>query len=89
MLTILGQSARYCDGVARRSFLKIGGFAMGSAAPATLASLMKADAATPNGNARQGKAIINICLGGGPPHQDMWGDQDGSTSRNSRGIQPY
>ncbi|MFM7862620.1 MAG: DUF1501 domain-containing protein, partial [Planctomycetaceae bacterium] len=72
MLTILGQSARYCDGIARRGFLKIGGFAMGSVAPATLASLMRAEAATPGGNARKGKAIINIFLGGGPPHQDMW-----------------
>ncbi len=72
MLTIHGQAARYCDGVARRGFLKIGGFAMGSVAPATLASLMRAEAGSPSGNARHGKSIINIFLGGGPPHQDMW-----------------
>lgn len=72
MLTILGQSARYCDGIARRGFLKIGGFAMGSAAPASLASLLRAESMSGNANARSGKAIINIFLGGGPPHQDMW-----------------
>lgn len=72
MLTILGRASKYCDGIARRGFLKIGGFAMGAAANASLASLMRAEAATPNTNARSGKAIINIFLGGGPPHQDMW-----------------
>lgn len=72
MLTILGRASKYCDGIARRGFLKIGGFAMGAAANASLASLMRAEASTPNTNARSGKAIINIFLGGGPPHQDMW-----------------
>ncbi len=72
MLTILGRASKYCDGIARRGFLKIGGFAMGTAANASLASLMRAEAAAPNPNARSGKAIINIFLGGGPPHQDMW-----------------
>ncbi|MFO0979601.1 MAG: DUF1501 domain-containing protein [Planctomycetaceae bacterium] len=72
MLTILGRASKYCDGIARRGFLKIGGFAMGAAANASLASLMRAEAASSNSNARSGKAIINIFLGGGPPHQDMW-----------------
>lgn len=72
MLTILGRASKYCDGIARRGFLKIGGFAMGAAANASLSSLMRAEAASPNANARSGKAIINIFLGGGPPHQDMW-----------------
>ena len=72
MLTILGRASTYCDGIARRGFLKIGGFAMGAAANASLASLMRAEASSPNTNARSGKAIINIFLGGGPPHQDMW-----------------
>ncbi|MBL8811536.1 MAG: DUF1501 domain-containing protein [Planctomycetaceae bacterium] len=72
MLTILGRASTYCDGIARRGFLKIGGFAMGAAANASLASLMRAEASSPNTNAHSGKAIINIFLGGGPPHQDMW-----------------
>jgi hypothetical protein len=73
MLTILGQKTRNaCDGIGRRSFLKIGGFAMGAAGGIGLSSLMRAEAAGSNPNARRGKAIINIFLGGGPPHQDMW-----------------
>jgi hypothetical protein len=72
MLTILGRASRYCDGIARRGFLRIGGFTMGSAAYVGLASLMRAEAASATPNARAGKAIINIFLGGGPPHQDMW-----------------
>jgi hypothetical protein len=72
MLTILGRASRYCDGIARRGFLRIGGFTMGSTAAVGLPGLMRAQAAAPNVNAGSGKAIINIFLGGGPPHQDMW-----------------
>ncbi|MBL8815086.1 MAG: DUF1501 domain-containing protein [Planctomyces sp.] len=71
MLTIYGQKARYCDGVARRSFLKIGGLSMGAVGGMNLSTLMRAQAASP-GPVKSDKAIINIFLGGGPPHQDMW-----------------
>jgi hypothetical protein len=69
MLTILGDQSRYCDGVSRRSFLKIGSFAFGSTA-LTLADVFRAEAGNPKASSH--KAIINIFLGGGPPHQDMW-----------------
>jgi hypothetical protein len=67
MLTILGQKTRYCDGVSRRSFLKIGAFSFG-ATTLTLADLFRAEA----GRSSSSKAVINIFLGGGPPHQDLW-----------------
>ncbi len=70
MLTLLGQAARYCDGISRRSFLKIGGFAFGSAASLSLADVLRAEQAA--GTSSPHKAVINIFLGGGPPHQDMW-----------------
>lgn len=70
MLTLFGQSAKYCDGVSRRSFLKIGGFAFGSAASLSLADVLRAEHST--GSRSSHKAVINIFLGGGPPHQDMW-----------------
>lgn len=70
MLTIQGQKTKYCDGVSRRSFLKIGGLATGAAGGLNLADLMRAQAAAPDG--KSNKAVINIFLGGGPPHQDMW-----------------
>ncbi|MFZ9091646.1 MAG: DUF1501 domain-containing protein, partial [Planctomycetaceae bacterium] len=72
MLSIYGKPTRYCDGIARRGFLRIGGFTMGSVVPASLSGLMRAQAASPGRSALDRKAVINIFLGGGPPHQDMW-----------------
>ena len=69
MLTLLGKAGRYCDGISRRSFLQIGALSFG-AAGFTLADLYRAEAA--QGIKPSHKAIINIFLGGGPPHQDMW-----------------
>ena len=69
MLTIKGPASRFCDGRNRRSFLKIGGLACG-AAGLSLADLYRAEAAS--GNSKSHKAVINIFLAGGPPHQDMW-----------------
>jgi hypothetical protein len=69
MLSILGHKSRYCDGVSRRSFLQIGGLSFGVGG-FTLADLMRAEAAS--GQSSSHKAVINIFLAGGPPHQDMW-----------------
>jgi hypothetical protein len=69
MLTILGQDHRMCDGVSRRSFLKIGMLGLG-ATGLSLADILRAEARS--GARRSHKAVINIFLGGGPPHQDMW-----------------
>lgn len=71
MLNLLGpQQGKYCDGVSRRSFLKVGGFAMAGTASLTLPDLLRAESASPRKSSH--KAVINIFLGGGPPHQDMW-----------------
>ena len=67
MLTITGQQYRFCDGLSRRGFLTVGGLAMGGL---TLPQLLRAEAQ--QGAGRSHKAIINIFLPGGPPHQDMW-----------------
>ncbi len=69
MLTIYGKSQRggFCDGVNRRDFLKIGGMVMGGL---TLPQLLRAEAEAGVGSSH--KAIINVFLPGGPPHQDMW-----------------
>jgi len=71
MLTIHGPKSRsqYCDGVSRRDFLKIGALGVG-AAGLNLADLYRVEAA--EGSKISHKAVINIFLGGGPPHQDMW-----------------
>ena len=67
MLTITGQKYKFCDGVTRRSFLKIGGLTMGGL---SLPQILQAE--EKQGTKRSHKAIINIFLPGGPPHQDMW-----------------
>jgi hypothetical protein len=70
MLTIFGRKQPYCDGVSRRNFLKIGAFSFG-AASLTLADIFRAEARAGVTGSRH-KSVINIFLGGGPPHQDMW-----------------
>src|SRR6266540_99767 len=60
-------SRRFCDGVSRRNFLKIGALGLGGIA---LPDLFRAEAAS--GIRRSHKAIIMIYLPGGPPHQDTF-----------------
>ena len=72
MLTIFGskETSSYCDGLRRRDFIRIGGLSMGGLMSLSLADLFRAEA---RGATRSShKAVINIFLGGGPPHQDMW-----------------
>jgi len=69
MLTLFGNKTRMCDGISRRSFLQIGGFTFGSLSTLSLPQILKAEA---DQGASSHKAVINIFLAGGPPHQDMW-----------------
>jgi hypothetical protein len=73
VLTIEGKPQRFCDGVSRREFLKIGGLALGGLALTDILAA-EAQAATLRGaGARSShKAIIMVFLPGGPPHQDMF-----------------
>src|SRR5438552_1154256 len=66
MLRVYGSPHRFCDRVSRRSFLQIGGLALGGLA---LPQLLRAESQA--GIGRSHKAIIMIFLSGGPPHQDM------------------
>lgn len=71
MLTLFGpQQGKFCDELSRRSFLTVGGFSMAGAATLGLPDLLRAESTSPRKNSH--KALINIFLGGGPPHQDMW-----------------
>ena len=67
MLTFHGGSQRYCDGLSRRSFLKVGALGAGGL---TLTSLLKAEALA--GEKATKKNLINIYLGGGPTHMDTF-----------------
>src|SRR3954462_834410 len=70
MLTLFAKRAssrRYCDGVSRRNFIKIGALGMGGLA---LPQLLNAEASS--GLRHSHKAVIMIYLPGGPPHQDTF-----------------
>ena len=68
MLTIYDRSrSRFCDGVSRRNFLKIGALGLGGLA---LPQLLQAESKM--GIRRSHKAVIMIFLPGGPSHQDMF-----------------
>lgn len=56
----------HCDGVSRRSFIQIGGLALGGL---SLSQLLASEATT---GKRRHKSLIMIYLCGGPPHQDMF-----------------
>jgi Protein of unknown function (DUF1501) len=66
MLTIYGNASRFCDGVSRRNFLKIGAIGL---AGLSLPSILRAEALS---GRRSHKAVIMVYLPGGPSHQDMF-----------------
>lgn len=66
MLSFFGPRQRYCDGLSRRSFLQLGGLAVGGL---TLADLLRAEAA---GGGSSHKAVIMVYLTGGLAHQDSF-----------------
>src|SRR4026209_239444 len=67
MLTINGTKSRFCDGVSRRNFIRIGALGLGGLA---LPQLLQAEAKA--GIRKSHKAVIMIYLPGGPPHQDTF-----------------
>src|SRR5256885_611836 len=67
MLTIHGNKSRFCDGISRRNFLKVGALGLGGLA---LPELLAAESQM--GIRRSHKAVIMIFLPGGPSHQDIF-----------------
>uniref|UniRef100_A0A7C4LMF6 DUF1501 domain-containing protein n=1 Tax=Schlesneria paludicola TaxID=360056 RepID=A0A7C4LMF6_9PLAN len=83
MFTWWGQQRRFCDGISRRSFVRMGGLAVGGL---TLADLLRLEA---SGAAKRGhKAVIMVYLSGGLAHQDTF-DLKPQAPREVRGeFQP-
>jgi len=71
MLEFLGSGSRSCDGVSRRSFLRVGSLAVGGL---TLPGLlrMRAEAKEKGSLSRPRKSCILIWQAGGPSHIDMY-----------------
>ncbi len=67
MFTLVGARQRFCDGISRRSFLKIGAFGAGL----TLADLLRLRGSAAAAGSSS-KAAIMINLPGGPSHLDMY-----------------
>src|SRR5687768_1663313 len=66
MLTLLGPKGRFCDGVTRRSFLRVGALSLGGL---SLPGLLRAEAAS---GRRSQKAVIMVYLSGGLSHHDSF-----------------
>jgi len=62
-----GKKRSFCDNVSRRGFLQLGALTLGGL---TLSDLIAAEESAGVGSSH--KAVINIHLGGGPSHQDMF-----------------
>jgi hypothetical protein len=70
MLEVRGRGYRCCDGLTRRSFLKVGFLGL---AGLTLADHLRLQArAAENGLPTKDTAVILLWLGGGPSHIDMY-----------------
>jgi hypothetical protein len=67
MLTLFGRTQKFCDGISRRNFLKIGAFGAGL----TLADMLRLKA-TAGAAGSSTKSAIMIYLPGGPSHIDMY-----------------
>jgi hypothetical protein len=68
MLTLWGARERFCDGISRRGFLKIGALGAGL----SLADVLRLRAESGQSSAAKNKAAILVYLPGGPSHMDMW-----------------
>jgi hypothetical protein len=76
----LGSSARYCDGINRRSFLQLGVAGMASVG---LPQLLRAKDVSKD--ARKNTSVLLIWLDGGPGHMDMY-DMKPDAPAEYRGI---
>jgi len=69
MFTLWGAKQGFCDGMTRRSFLRIGAFGTGLTLAEMLRCRAGAGTASPSNN---NKSAIMIYLPGGPSHMDMY-----------------
>jgi len=68
MLTLWGAREKFCDGISRRNFLKIGALGAGL----TLADVLRLRALAGTSSTTKHKSAILIYLPGGPSHMDMY-----------------
>ena len=83
MLTLEGPHSRFCDGLSRRSFLQIGGLAVGGL---TLPRLLAAESRAKRDAGH--KAVIMVYLSGGISHQDTFDLKPGAPAEIRGEFQP-
>ena len=66
MLTLWGANRRFCDRINRRDFLRVGALGLGGL---TLPDILRLRAES---GAQSPRAVIMVCLAGGPSHLDMY-----------------
>ena len=70
MLNIPGANVRFCDGITRRDFLRIGSLGMGGLSlPGLLGARAAQAGTTAAGGLGRAKSCILLFMGGGPPQQ--------------------
>jgi len=69
MLSFFGRSPRFCDGLSRRAFLKVGALGFGGLSLTNLLRLKAQGAVQPE---KSHKAVIMVFLSGGPSHLDSY-----------------
>ena len=89
MLTVAGSSSNYCDRINRRGFLQIGGLrgaglGLGGLLLPELLQRRAAAGAAAGTSAKSPKAVIMVCLPGGPSHHDTY-DMKPDAPENVRG----
>src|SRR5688572_22432562 len=67
MLSFTGRTQRFCDGLPRRDFLRVGALAIGGL---SLADVLRLQAQAGSSGSR--KSVIMIYLPGGPTHLDTY-----------------
>lgn len=68
MLNLLGSRQTFCDALCRRDFLRLGVLGIGGLALSDVLRLQ----AQATGRASRAKAVIMVCLPGGPSHHDIY-----------------
>ncbi len=81
MLTIRGRGHRFCDGVSRRQFMRVGGLGV---AGLTLADVLRSEAQATE-PVKRPKSVIYVVLSGGLSHIDSWDLKPGAPAE-FRGV---
>jgi hypothetical protein len=83
MLTFWGAGRRFCDHISRRDFLRVGALGLGGL---TLADVLRLRARAGTGSSP--RAVIMVCLAGGPSHIDMYDLKPGATAEYRGEFKP-